>query len=109
MYRALISLILLCLISTVALAEIAPARQSELLHMLKHDCGSCHGLNMTGGLGLALTPESLAGKPTTLLLNTILDGRPGTPMPPWRNILTEDEVVWLLDILKKGAVDESSQ
>jgi cytochrome c55X len=63
---------------------------------------------LAGGLGPALKPKSLAGKPEALLLNTILDGRPGTPMPPWRNILTKDEVVWLVDTLKKGAVNEIS-
>ena len=93
---------------TVISAEITPARQSELLHMLKHDCGSCHGLTMAGGLGPALTPKSLVGKPEELLLNTILDGRPGTPMPPWRNILIKDEVVWLLDVLKEGTINESA-
>ena len=25
-------------------------RQQVLMHMVKHDCGSCHGLNLTGGL-----------------------------------------------------------
>ncbi|HEB99314.1 MAG TPA: cytochrome c, partial [Thiotrichales bacterium] len=37
-----------------------------------------------------------------LLLKTILDGRPGTPMPPWRPILTEEEAAWMVKVLKRG-------
>jgi len=78
------------------------ARQQEILHLLRHDCGSCHGMTLKGGLGPALLPESLSGKPDELLKNTILDGRPPTPMPPWRGILTEDEVEWLIGRLREG-------
>jgi cytochrome c55X len=27
------------------------ARQHELIRMVRQDCGSCHGLHLTGGLG----------------------------------------------------------
>jgi mono/diheme cytochrome c family protein len=32
-------------------AALDTARQAELLHLLKHDCGSCHGMTRKGGLG----------------------------------------------------------
>lgn len=38
-------------------------RQQELVRMVRQDCGSCHGLRLTGGLGPALTREALADKP----------------------------------------------
>ena len=53
-------------------------RQATLEHLLIQDCGSCHGLRMTGGLGPALTPQALAGKPRESLVATILHGRSGT-------------------------------
>ncbi|HEX5276364.1 MAG TPA: c-type cytochrome [Fluviicoccus sp.] len=86
----------------VALADPAPARQQQLLHLLRDDCGACHGLTLKGGLGLPLTPEALRDKDDAGLLYTILDGRPGTPMPPWRPFLCEEEARWLVSQLKRG-------
>ncbi len=83
-------------------AEVDEQRQNELRHMLKHDCGSCHGMSLKGGLGPALLPETLAGKPDAYLIHTIMYGRAPTPMPPWREILTEEEISWLVQELRKG-------
>jgi len=85
-------------------AEVPVARQDVLRHMLKQDCGSCHGLTLKGGLGPALTVNEIANKPRQLLRSTILNGRPGTPMPPFRGMLTEEEVHWLVELLYKGDV-----
>ena len=77
-------------------------RQVELRNMVRHDCGSCHGLTLKGGLGPALSPEALAGKPVEYLAAAILHGRPGTPMPPWRAFLTNEESDWVAETLKRG-------
>lgn len=79
-----------------------PARQAELLNLVRQDCGSCHGLTLAGGLGLPLTPEALKGKSAEALTETILHGRGGTPMPPWKPFLTEAEAAWIVDTLLKG-------
>ena len=86
-------------------AELAPQREAQLLHLLQHDCGSCHGLRLTGGLGPLLTPSSLANKPTPALTATIRHGRPGTPMPPWSGFVNEEEARWLVDLMKRGIGD----
>lgn len=91
--------------SSQASAEISAERQRELLHLLRHDCGSCHGMTLKGGLGPALLPEALMGKPPTTLEATVLYGRAGTPMPPWRGLLSEEEVAWLIALLMKGVPD----
>jgi cytochrome c55X len=78
------------------------ARQAELRNLLQQDCGSCHGLTLKGGLGPALLPENLAGKPRELLLNTVRYGRPGTAMPPWGPLLSETDIAWLVDRLLAG-------
>ena len=106
MYKFWVAALLL-LVGTpcFALAEISVARQAELQHLLKHDCGSCHGMSLKGGLGPALTGEALAGKTRFMLLTTILEGRPGTPMPPWKTILSREEANWLVDILLQGRAD----
>jgi cytochrome c55X len=88
--------------SLMADAPISGTRQQELLNFLKQDCGSCHGLTMKGGLGPALLPETLKGKPVEYLVTTILDGRPGTAMPAWRPLLSPAEAHWIADALLQG-------
>lgn len=82
--------------------EIAAARQAYLANLLTQDCGSCHGLTMKGGLGPALLPATLAERDDAVLVETILDGRHGTPMPPWRFELSAQEAAWLVARLREG-------
>jgi len=76
-------------------------RQAELRNLLTQDCGSCHGLTLAGGLGPPLQPQALEGKPAEYLAATILYGRPGTAMPPWRPFLSDREAGWIADFLKR--------
>ena len=85
-------------------AEVGEARQDEILHLLKHDCGSCHGMTLRGGLAPALTADAMRDKPQEYLVNVILGGRPGTPMPPWRKFLNTEEARWLVQHLQSGDV-----
>jgi cytochrome c55X len=98
----------LCLGPVLAAAEQVapePSRQAELRNLLLHDCGSCHGLTMKGGLGPALRPADLAGKADDALVEVILQGVPGTPMPPWGSQLARAEAQWLVRRLKEGDFD----
>ena len=84
--------------------SLSNSQKKQLTHMVKQDCGSCHGMTLKGGLGPALLPENLEGKPLLFLQNTILYGRPGTAMPPWKTLLTEQEVLWISQQLKTGKI-----
>lgn len=97
------ALLLLCAAAVAAPAAPAPERAAQLRHLARQDCGACHGLSLRGGLGSPLTPEALKDKPDAGLAAVILAGRPGTPMPPWRPFLTEEEAIWLVYWLKQGA------
>ena len=79
----------------------APARQKELVHLVRQDCGSCHGMTLQGGLGPALLPANPKDKPAEGLTATIYYGRPGTPMPPWKQFMTEAEAAWIVDQLMR--------
>lgn len=79
----------------------SPARQKELVHLVRQDCGSCHGMTLQGGLGPALLPGDLKDKPAEGLTATIYYGRPGTPMPPWKQFMTEAEAAWIVDQLMR--------
>lgn len=82
--------------------EPEPSRRSELITLVRQDCGSCHGLTLKGGLGPALLPEALKDKPAESLIATILQGRPGTAMPPWQRFMTDAEAEWVVQHLQKG-------
>ena len=80
-------------------AEPDVARQKELVRLVRQDCGSCHGMTLQGGLGPALLPATLKDKPAEGLAATIYYGRPGTPMPPWKQFVSEAEASWIVDKL----------
>jgi cytochrome c55X len=85
-----------------------PARRDTLVRMVRQDCGSCHGMRLTGGLGPAITREALADWPLDSLVATIYQGRPGTPMPGWRSMISEAEARWIAEQLRRGFPEEGS-
>jgi cytochrome c55X len=89
-------------VASAPAAEPDPARQEALVHMVRQDCGSCHGMRLKGGLGPALLPARLAGLPDDSLVATILYGRPGTAMPGWQRFMNEAEAGWIVTRLKEG-------
>lgn len=78
------------------------ARQKELIRFVRQECGFCHGLKLTGGLGSPLTMERLRHYPDEALIATILQGRPGTAMPGWEPFISADEAHWIAQSLKTG-------
>ena len=76
----------------------------RLTDLVRQDCGSCHGLTLKGGLGKPLTAEHLKPWDHDQLAHIILEGVPGTPMPPWRKLLSEQEARWIAEALKAGRV-----
>ena len=94
----------------LAFAQSAPdaTRSAELVRMVRQDCGSCHGMRLIGGLGPALTREALADFPLDSLAAVIFHGRPGTPMPPWKAMLSEPEARWIAVRLQQGFPEESA-
>lgn len=107
--RRLPALLLAAVLAPSALAQSAPdgARQRELVHMVRQDCGSCHGMHLTGGLGPALDAARLAQWPLETLVATIRQGRPGTPMAGWAPLLTRDEAAWIARQLQRGFPEEA--
>jgi len=81
-------------------AGLNDSRRAELDRLLRHDCGSCHGLQLTGGLGPALTPPRMRERPVEYLRAAIRDGIPDTAMPPWGPILSESDIIHLVETLR---------
>lgn len=107
MKRLSVFLGLFALFGTALAAEPAGARQRELVRLVRQDCGSCHGMQLTGGLGLPLTAVALKDKPFDGLVATVVYGRPGTAMPPWQTILSELEAEWIVRQLMAGFPEET--
>ena len=95
--------------ATAQPSEPTVQRQQTLVRMVRQDCGACHGLHLTGGLGPALTREALADKPLAALVATTLHGRPGTPMPGWNSLLSEADALWIAQQLQAGFPNESEE
>jgi cytochrome c55X len=94
-----------------SLANTTPSRAQEIVHdktsaqleqMVRQDCGSCHGLTFKGGLGSPLLPENLSAYSVDDLTTIILDGLPGTAMPPWRAVVSRHDAIWMAQYLKEG-------
>lgn len=101
-WRSAPSLGLLLAAAVPALAGERAPDPEKLANLVRQDCGACHGLTLKGGLGKPLAAERLAPWDREQLAHIILDGVPGTPMPPWRPLLTESEARWIADALKRG-------
>lgn len=100
--KFIVALLLITPAGLALAAEPSEARRKEISHLVRQDCGSCHGMSLAGGLGLPLRPEALHDKPKESLVAAILYGRPGTAMPPWNPFLTEAEAEWIVEMLLKG-------
>lgn len=94
----------LAVIAGHAIAGDAAPDTTRLSHLVRQECGSCHGLALTGGLGSPLTPEMLARWDREQVAAIILNGIPGSPMPAWRPLLSEADARWIADVLKRGTL-----
>lgn len=91
--------------NAAAAAEPSPQRAAELTYMVRQDCGSCHGMTLTGGLGPALVPAALKDKPAAYIKHVILSGNQNTAMPGWSPLLSETDAEWIAERLLSGFPD----
>ena len=95
-------LVILTLLGGAAHAGEPVSDAAALERLVRQDCGSCHGLTLKGGLGPDIRPQALRHYDTETLSEVVLDGIPGTAMPPWRPLLSESEAEWIADYLLNG-------
>ncbi|AXS83104.1 cytochrome c [Marinobacter sp. Arc7-DN-1] len=108
--RILVSAVLLSGLATapvVTMGDDARGRNADearLANLVVQDCGSCHGLTLRGGLGPPLRPEDLGELPVEAIAAIIREGVPDTAMPPWKPLLSPEEIHWISQQLKSGAL-----
>ncbi|AXY41706.1 cytochrome c [Halomonas sp. JS92-SW72] len=74
-----------------------PERLETLLYQ---DCGSCHGMTLRGGLGPALPRDRMQTLSPEALTHIIRHGIPGSAMPGWKALLSEEEARWIAEHLQ---------
>ena len=87
---------------------LAADTSAEGAKVFKTNCETCHGPlgHGDGPIGEALDPkpqnlaELQAVATDDYLYWRIADGKPGTSMPPWKNILTEEQIWQLLAFIR---------
>lgn len=84
--------------------QLESERQTQLRRLLAQDCSVCHGMLLKGDLGPPLTGKTLAGKSEEELMQTIMEGREETAMPPWWWMLEEYEARWLIRFIRDDPV-----
>ena len=94
---------LLAAAGPVAADPVTPAAAERLDHLVRHDCGSCHGMTLQGGLGPSLLAADLRDRDEDGLVQIILHGNPANAMPPWGDLLSESEARWIVRRLMAGA------
>jgi len=92
-------------LALVALPALAEPDAAALERLVRQDCGSCHGLTLRGGLGPDIRAPALGHHDRASLTAVILEGIPGTAMPPWRPLLSDEEAAWIADYLLDGATE----
>ncbi|WP_020408329.1 c-type cytochrome [Hahella ganghwensis] len=98
------AVLMICFHGTALASEAA-----ALVNLVRQDCGSCHGYHLNGGLGPSLRPQQIAQFSTEALSNIIKYGKPGTAMPPWKNLLDDTNINRISQGLKDGLfIEEDS-
>ncbi|MGI9481571.1 MAG: c-type cytochrome [Hyphomicrobiales bacterium] len=103
-HKPLILAIFCAAIAAAAASELPRERQAELNYLVRQDCGSCHGMTLKGGLGKPLDAARFEDVPADAIADVILDGISGTPMPPWRGLISEEDALWIAENLKAGTI-----
>lgn len=101
---AVITLLSGLLIVPVTSVGSEAVEQARLTNLVIQDCGSCHGLTLRGGLGPPLRPDSLERLPVEAIAAIIREGVAGSAMPPWKALLSSEEIHWISRQLKSGAL-----
>ncbi len=104
MLKASLIAVFAAISAAAAAQEPAPERGAALKEFVRQDCGFCHGLQLTGGLGPSLQPDALKDRPVDYLSYVILNGMRGRAMPGWQPYISEPEARWIAEQLKKGLV-----
>jgi aldose sugar dehydrogenase len=105
-YRSLFLLALLP--GRVALAQeltsSAGVGKGAVVQLFSQLCAGCHGADLAGGRAQSLLDDKWTfGGDDASLTQSIHDGRPGTDMPPFKTLLTDQQIRSLVIFIREQA------
>ncbi len=86
--------------AVVSSGLFAGTSHMDVEKMFEKECQGCHGPNHEGGVGADLRPDKLEKKNAYTMAEVILNGRPGTAMPPFANKMTKADAQKMVDYLQ---------
>lgn len=107
MKNDLTAFLLVLLTSFVLLTPLAVAEGDATLgvQVYKDNCAACHGANMEGSVGPALTNNDfVTGSEDTELISVVAAGRTANGMPAFAESLSEQQVLDVVVLMKNPDV-----
>ncbi len=87
-------------LAVVSSSLLAGTSNMDVKKVFVKECQGCHGPNHEGGVGADLRPAALAKKNSYSLVQTILNGQPGTAMPAWSDKFSKADAQKMVDYLQ---------
>jgi len=87
-------------LAVVSSGLFAGTSNMDVAKVFEKECQGCHGPNHEGGVGADLRPKVIAKKNSYMLAETILNGRPGTAMPQFKESFTKADADKMVDYLQ---------
>ncbi len=87
-------------LSFVSAGLFAGTSNMNVEKMFEKECQGCHGPNHEGGVGADLRPNAIARKNSQMLAETILNGRPGTAMPQFKEKFSKADADKMVDYIQ---------
>ncbi len=86
--------------AVISTGLFAGTSNMDVEKMFEKECQGCHGPNHEGGVGADLRPAKLDKKNAYTLAEVILNGRPGTAMPPFVEKMNQADAQKMVDYLQ---------
>ncbi len=87
-------------LAVVSTGLVAGTSNMDVEKVFEKECQGCHGPNHEGGVGSDLRPKVISKKNAYVLAETILNGRSGTAMPPFKEKFSKADADKMVDWLQ---------
>ena len=87
-------------LAVVTTGLFAGTSNMDVEKVFERECQGCHGPNHEGGVGSDLRPAVISKKNAYTLSETILNGKPGTAMPEFKEKFSKGDADKMVDYLQ---------
>ena len=91
-------------LAVVSTGLFAGTSSMDVERVFERECQGCHGPNHEGGVGSDLRPAVISKKNAYTLSETILNGKPGTAMPEFKEKFSKGDADKMVDYLQHAAL-----